>query len=415
MANKKLRALYLCYFGLREPLVQTQVLTYLRQLSGDGIDVSLLTFEPDFPDSWLPQERQDWQKRLASDGIQWFALPYHKRPTAPATVYDIFAGARFAAKLIRQHSIDVLHARSHIPLAMGLLARAWSGCKLVFDIRGLMAEEYVDAGIWKTDSAVFRAIKRLEKTGIGKADQIVVLTNRMRDRLVEQGLASEGKIEVIPCCVDFSIFEETGREEENTARRFELIYAGSVEGLYLLEEMGHFFLALRRKQPDAFFRILTRAAPEYVAKVFHELGIQAKDYTVEAVSPAEVPLYLRKAKVGISFRKPTFSQIAASPTKIPEYLAAGIPVICNAGIGDMDRFIKDGEVGVVIGELSPEKFSESVEKILRLANNEEASARCVQVARRFFDLNLVGGAGYRRVYRRIEKSLTVEQATTAIS
>ena len=38
--------LYICYFGLREPLVQTQVLPYLRQLRSEKLQVSLLTFEP---------------------------------------------------------------------------------------------------------------------------------------------------------------------------------------------------------------------------------------------------------------------------------------------------------------------------------------------------------------------------------
>jgi glycosyltransferase involved in cell wall biosynthesis len=415
MANKKLRTLYICYFGVREPLVQTQVLTYLRQLSSNGIDVSLLTFEPDFLSSWGRDEKQDCHDRLAADGIRWFILPYHKRPSAPATVYDILAGARFVTKLIRKHSIDVLHARSHIPLAIVLLARAWTGCPLIFDIRGLMAEEYVDAGIWQEDSLVFRAIKRLERTGIAKAEQIVVLTNRMRQWLVEQRLAGTEKIEVIPCCVDFSIFERANTEPENPLRRFELIYAGSVEGLYLLEEMGHFFLALRARQPDAFFRILTRATPEYVAKVFQKLGIDANDYAVESAAPVTVPFRLRKADIGISFRKPTFSQIAASPTKIPEYLAAGIPVVCNTGIGDMDRLIEDENVGVLVSELNAEQFAESVEKILILAKNDKVSQKCIQVARRGFDLNLVGGAGYLRVYRKIEKSLALEATYTVIS
>ena len=40
-------ALYICYFGLREPLVQTQVLPYLRELARGGVRMSLLTFEPD--------------------------------------------------------------------------------------------------------------------------------------------------------------------------------------------------------------------------------------------------------------------------------------------------------------------------------------------------------------------------------
>ena len=39
-------SLYICYFGLREPLVQTQVLPYLRELVAGGVKMSLLTFEP---------------------------------------------------------------------------------------------------------------------------------------------------------------------------------------------------------------------------------------------------------------------------------------------------------------------------------------------------------------------------------
>lgn len=410
-----MHTLYICYFGLREPLVQTQVLAYLRQLGDAGITVSLLTFEADFTNSWTQDEKQTWRENLAVDGIQWFALPYHKSPSVPATVYDILAGACFAGRLIRQQGVEVLHARNHIPLAMSLLARARTACKLVFDIRGLMADEYADAGIWQEGSLVFRAIKKLEKTGIQTAEQIIVLTNRMRQWLVGQGLASAEKIEVIPCCVNFSMFEGANAEAENSPRRFELIYAGSVEGLYLLEEMGRFFQALRGKQADAFFRILTRAAPESVARVFQELGIDANDYAVESAAPSAVPFYLSKADIGISFRKPTFSQIAASPTKIPEYLAAGIPVVCNSGIGDMDRLIEDENVGVLIGDFNAVQLAESVEKILILAKNDKVAERCVQVARQNFDLKLVGGIGYQRVYRKMQKTLALEATYTAIS
>ena len=53
-----MRTLYLCYFGLREPLVQTQVLPYLRQLAGQGIGVCLLTFEPGGKDRWPEEEKE---------------------------------------------------------------------------------------------------------------------------------------------------------------------------------------------------------------------------------------------------------------------------------------------------------------------------------------------------------------------
>ena len=398
-----LRTLYLCYFGLREPLVQTQVLPYLRALGSEGIEVSLLTFEPDLRRRWTPAELADEKSRLAGQGIRWFYLPYHKRPSVPATLYDITAGARLAARLVRREGVQVLHARAHVPMAMAMLVRLWTRCRVVFDIRGLMAEEYADAGVWTERSLPFRMVKKLERAGIRRADRVVVLTRRMRDWLVERGLASAEKIEVIPCCVDFSRFDAGADEGEdaNTPRRFEVVYAGSVTGLYMLEEMARFFLEVRARVPGAFLRILTTGPRTETEAVLRGAGLDAEDFRVGAVAPSDVPRYLRRARLGLSFRKPTFSQIAASPTKVPEYLAAGLPVVSNAGIGDFDALLEAEGVGVVVREFTREAYAEAAERALALAGDPEVRGRCVAVARSRFDLERVGGAGYANVYRGI--------------
>lgn len=412
------RTLYICYFGLREPLVQTQVLPYLRELVRGGIEVYLLTFEPRLSEKWKPDDLAAARLRLSDEGIRWFALPYHKRPSVPATAYDIAQGARFAARLARKHGIGVLHARAHIPVAMALLAQRLTACRIVFDIRGLMAEEYADASVWTEDSAPFRAVKRLERVGIQRADQLVVLTKRMRDWLVEHELKSAGQIEVIPCCVDFSRFDEGAAIEAREARGrsgFEVVYAGSVTGLYLLEEMGRFFLKIRERRAGATLRILTQSSGEEAAERLKRVGLRVEDFRIGAVSPDEVPGYLRSAHLGLSFRKRTFSQIAASPTKVPEYLAAGLGVVCNAGIGDTDDLLRDERVGIVVESFSEEELAEAALKALALVEDSSTSARAVEVARKHFDLREVGGARYRNVYRRLAEQEGVSGEVSKIS
>lgn len=404
--------LYLCYFGLREPLVQTQVLPYLRQLATDGLDVSLLTFEPQLHKAWTEHDRITEQRRLADGGISWYSLAYHKRPTIPATLYDILAGTWTAMSLVRQHRINVLHARAHVPMAMALLAQWLIGCCVIFDIRGLMADEYHDAGIWSHRSLPFKLVKLLERTGIRKADQIVVLTCRMREWLLEQKLANAPKIEVIPCCVDFSRFDTaTARGAIPDTKRFELVYAGSVTGLYLLEEMGRFFLKLKERRSDAFLRILTSSSLSKAASVLERVGLSSDDFWVGYARPDEVPAYLHRAQLGISFRKPTFSQIAASPTKVPEYLAAGLPVICNYGIGDFDKLLEKEGVGVIVKSFNDRAYAEAVDHALVLATDTELRTRCVHTAHQYFDLLDVGRNGYRNLYQRISE----QRAPTAKS
>src|SRR5436853_1541082 len=111
MSSSSTSTLYICYYGLHEPLVQTQVLPYLRELVAGGIEVYLLTFEPT---KYLAKqgELEEWRTQLAEQGIHWFSLGYHKWPSLPATVYDIAIGAWMAARLIRRYKIDVLHART---------------------------------------------------------------------------------------------------------------------------------------------------------------------------------------------------------------------------------------------------------------------------------------------------------------
>lgn len=407
--TKHLHALYLCYFGLREPLVQTQVLPYLRHLATSGVKISLLTFEPRSSAAWEERAVSEQRAGLAAQGIRWLFLPYHKSPSAPATVYDVLRGAALATRLVRREGINVLHARSHVPLAMALLTQSWTkGARVVFDLRGLMAEEYADAGIWKENSTVYWAIKRLERAGLKRADHIVVLTRRMRDWLVEMNLTHPGKIEVIPCCVDFSRFE-TNDEQRPRSDRFEVVYAGATTGLYMMEEMGRFFLALKAQRQDAFLRILTHSPADVTGATLERAGVDASSFEVNAVAPDQVPAFLHRARLGVSFRKPAFSQIAASPTKIPEYLAAGLPVVSNAGIGDTDELLEGERVGVVVTSFDRESFARAAAQALSLAAEPDLTTYCVEVARRHFDLVEVGARGYRNVYRKI-----AEQAATSV-
>jgi glycosyltransferase involved in cell wall biosynthesis len=285
-----------------------------------------------------------------------------------------------------------------------MLARRLCGAKIIFDIRGLVADEYVDAGIWRTTGPVYRTIKWIERIGIARADQMVVLTERMSAWLVEEMKADPAKIEVIPCCADFSRFNGKGSgaaPETVAADRFDVVYAGSVTGLYMLEEMGRFFLALRERRPNAYLRILTASPAAEASKTLNDLGLGEEDYWIGAVPPPEIPAYLRRAKVGLSFRKPTFSQIAASPTKVPEYLAAGIPVVSNAGIGDTDRTLLDARVGIVMRDFSRESYDEAVGALLELLDDAGLAVRCRRIAYERFDLENVGAERYRKLYRRI--------------
>ncbi len=394
-----MRALYLCYFGLTEPLVNTQVIPYLRELTSKGHEIHLLTFEPQSSPLHNATIRTEWKQRMDGYGIIWHRSNFHNG-NGLIKLADVLAGTFHALQLIYAHKIDVLHARSHMAMAMAMLAKIFSNTKTIFDIRGLQAEEYVDAGVWSEGSLGFRVVKWLERIGTRQANRIVVLTERMRPYLNQQYGIAAGKITVIPCCVDTVQYAETAKHIQQS-ERFTVIYAGSVSGLYLLAEMGEFVAALRKLRPDAFFHVLTTSPAVPATEILLHAGLPQDNFLIERVPPENVAKHATRAHIGISFRKANFSQIAASPTKIPEYLAAGIPVVSNAGIGDMDEIIEGSRVGVLIRDLSPQGFQKAATEMLNLLNDADLRARCQSTAKNRFDLHAIGGARYAEVYEQL--------------
>ncbi|HEX6123841.1 MAG TPA: glycosyltransferase, partial [Pyrinomonadaceae bacterium] len=171
------RSLYVCYFGVREPLVRTQVIPYLRELTKDGHELTLLTFEPDGfdGDENVKREQEEIKRELDGQGIEWHWLRYHKRLSAIATAYDIFRGAAFVRRMTAKRRFDILHGRVHVPTLMAAIARKFSRHKpkLLFDIRGFFPEEYTDAGVWPADGLLYRSAKRVERWLFKEADGFV--------------------------------------------------------------------------------------------------------------------------------------------------------------------------------------------------------------------------------------------------
>jgi len=171
------RVLFISYNGMLDPLGQTQVIPYLRELAKRGVKFTLLSFERD--KAFTPEgvrKCEELREKLHSDGIEWHWLRYHQRPSVPATIYDVVAGIRKASSLVRRNGIEMVHARAHIPATIALGLKRRFGTKMIFDLRGLMAEEYVDAEHWRKGGLPYRLTKAAERRILASTDGIVTLT-----------------------------------------------------------------------------------------------------------------------------------------------------------------------------------------------------------------------------------------------
>jgi glycosyltransferase involved in cell wall biosynthesis len=394
-----MRALYVCYLSLDDPLTHTQVVAYLSGLSEAGHDVHLLTFEPR---PLTTARRAELSARMALAGITWHGRRYHKRPSLPATIYDTVAGAVTIARLRRRLKLDVLHARSHVPAAMALLARP--SAKLIFDIRGLMAEEYVDAGRWKEGGMPWRLTKAVERAALRRSNGFVVLTERTRRQLF--GAAHRPDVFVIPCCADVDHIEAAAERGDEMRGRLGfgqepvLVYVGKFGGWYMAREMAEFFNRAREEIPGLRLLVLTQSDRGEIERELLAAGADVGSWTIASAPYEQVAAYLAAADAAISFIAPLPSKASSSPTKIGEYLAAGLPVVCTAGVGDLDQQIGP-EVGVLVDRHDDDAHRAAAKALRSLMDEPATAERCRALARRLFALHEVGISRYRAMYDQV--------------
>lgn len=398
--------LYISHTGMTEPLGRSQVLPYLFGLSRKGFEIEILSHEPA---GTAPEAIARTRGIIEGEGVRWMPLVRSKSHHLGVKVWESGrAVMRGLAEALRRRP-RIVHARSYLPAAVAdVVATLSPGAKMIFDCRGMLGDEYVDAGWWTKDRLEYKLLKRFEGRLFTRAEGIVVLTDALRRWLLEERVVRvDTPIQVVPCCVDADRFvadpdaRAHARKELGVGDDLVLLYSGSLGSWYQADEMARLAAKLQSIEPKFTWVVLTHTKPEEVEQRARAHGIQR--LVVRSATPDEMPRLLPAGDVGVSFIRPCFSKQGSSPTKVAEYLAAGMPLVMNAGIGDIADLAVEHEACVVIPSYDDAVLERAARSALELARRpyEARAAATRQVARARYGMRELGVPRYEELYRRL--------------
>lgn len=393
---------------MTDPLGQSQVLPYLIGLSKEEYTFHLISFEKE---ERFTKNKTHIQEICDKAGIVWHPLKYTKNPPLLSTIYDVRQMKRLSHSLHKKHHFKIVHCRSYISALVGIGMKKKFGVKFLFDMRGFWADERVDGHIWNLGNPIFKKVyrffKKKEIQFFSEADYTISLTQTGKEE-IESWEIFKGKklpIQVIPCCVDLELFDpvKIDQNDQNSLREtlkiseneFILGYIGSIGTWYLLPEMLEYFKALKKDQPSAKFLFVTTEPAAVILEKASSLGISAKDLVITSCKHVDMPLYVSLFTASVFFIRPSYSKKASSPTKQGEIMAMGIPLICNAGVGDTDSIVNKYSAGVVLPAMNETNYAENT-SVLETFNKEKT----MQGASEFFSLEK-GVQKYLEVYQHI--------------
>ncbi len=127
-------------------------------------------------------------RELERAGARHIALPANsKNPLV------MWANAGRLARLITEHSVDILHARSRAPAWSALGARRRTGVKLVTTFHGAYSAR--------------TPIKRWYNSVMTRSDSVIAISSYIGDEITRRYGADSGRVHVIPRGIDTEIFD----------------------------------------------------------------------------------------------------------------------------------------------------------------------------------------------------------------
>lgn len=395
---------------MTDPLGQSQVLPYLIGLSKQGYRFTLISCEK-------PERYQSGRAVIEAicqlHQIDWQPLPYTKSPPIFSTIKDVRNIQKLAFKLNKAKLFKLIHCRGYISALVGKKLKAELGVKFLFDMRGLWANEKVDAGAWNLNNPIFKMVynyfKKQEKRFFEQADYSISLTEAGKKEIHSWAHIKNNPvpIQVIPCCADLDHFNRAkvdeaslnGLREQLNIKTDEVVisYLGGIGTWYMLDEMLDFFLVFKQAVPKAKFLFITGDEHDGIVNKALQKGLAREHLVLKKASRQEVPVCLALSSYALFFIRPTYSKLASSPTKQGEIMAMGIPLVCNSGVGDTDGIVTNYQSGIVNQAFTLESYQQSIEKLL---STPFSPAHLRAGALHYFNLE-EGVARYAWVYNQI--------------
>lgn len=243
----------------------------------------------------------------------------------------------------------------------------------------------------ETNPALANKVERRERLCARIADVVISVNGLLAELRIQQGAR---RVEVIPNGIDLSLFSQARVKAQHSPT---LLYMGSLSPLWNVELAIRAMPALVRQIPNVRLLIAGYGPAEAsLRKLSHQLGVETQVQFLGVLAYDALPSILAQADLGLTTAHPQSSfRRYASPLKIIEYMAAGLPVIANR-LGQTEIMMRESDAGLLI-ENSADELAQAAASLLLDPARYAAFSRAAESYASAFDWNLLLNKAYRTV------------------
>jgi glycosyltransferase involved in cell wall biosynthesis len=360
---------------------------HCRRWADEGVDVTVITTAPNFPTGRVQKPYRNWlYQREKIDGIDvarvWSFLAPNSGVVLRALDFASFAAGASLAGMFE--TPDVIMATSP-QLLTGYAGHLVSRAKRrpwVFEVRDLWPESITAVEAMR-DGYLVRMLGRMEKRLYTSADRIVTVTEPLRARIAQNGVARE-KIGVVPNGANLSRLTPRGKSDALMQRlklhnRFVVGYVGTHGMAQGLETV------LRTAQMLAgtdihFLFVGEGARRKALMTMASAMKLDNVTFTGGVPSPVAVEYLALSDAIVIPLKKSALFE-GALPSKIFEAAAMERPIIISADGISAETVTRYG-AGVVAEPGDSHALAQAIKRLRSSpALREQCRTGCRELAR----------------------------------
>ena len=363
---------YVTIDSLSEGVGSSQITPLISRLSKSGLKINLVSYEKSNPGTQL----QDFFESIS---VIWDPRPF-------GTSGAMGGVGRLNTLRSAIHKTSLIHARSDIPAVSAIASHQ---APVLWDVRSLWADQKVMIQQNLLNKTLYRGYRGLESIAASQSLGMSTLTSAVVPILEQRHRHLPQLRTVVPTAVDLDRFKFNA----TLPSTIRALFSGTYNEYYDLELSARFMEELERQITVE----IHWARPAESNRT--QIGVgESKVFPSSQLGMSElIPNY----SFGVSVCKldagPSLS--AAMPTKIGEFLACGRPIVVNKGLGDMDQFIDEFDVGVIL-DGTTSNLKEGATKLATLLSDSETPNRCRALAEKYFSMD-VGADRYLNLYSKI--------------
>jgi glycosyltransferase involved in cell wall biosynthesis len=206
------------------------------------------------------------------------------------------------------------------------------------------------------------------------AHHIFVQSERMKLDIIERGISAE-KITPVPMGVDLEVMKLEDippSEDPRLNGRRVIVYLGTLDPPRHIEVLFEMLARVRQQIPEVMLILIGDTEDEF-HRQWLKRQIVSSEVEGHVLWTGWLPIregwrYVRAGEIGLSPFPRGFLLDSASPTKVPEYLVLGVPVVCNDN-PDQEKLIRESKAGLCV-DYTPSTFAEAVLQIFEYSPRE---------------------------------------------